>query len=56
MANPMSDTAVMAKFEVLAGRVLPEVRCRELCDFVMNLDVVPDARQLPALLALPTGS
>ncbi|NIH75414.1 MmgE/PrpD family protein [Brucella anthropi] len=56
MANPMSDAAVIAKFETLAGRVLPGERCRALCDFVMNLDMAPDARHLPVLLALPAKS
>ncbi len=51
--NPMSDAAVIAKFMALAGRVLPEERCREIRDFVMALDTIPDARRLPVLLSRP---
>lgn len=52
MANPMSDEAVIAKFMALAGRILPEARCLEICDFVMTLDAAPDAGRLKPLLTL----
>ncbi|WP_343314944.1 MmgE/PrpD family protein [Brucella sp. BE17] len=56
MDNPMSDSAVVAKFMALASRVLPESRCREIVDFVMNLEAASDAGRLPALLTLPVKS
>lgn len=55
MANPMSETAVIAKFMSLASRVLPDARCREIGDFVMNLDMASDAGNISDLLTLPVN-
>lgn len=52
MNNPMSDDAVIAKFMGLAARVLPQARCIEIRDYVMNLETADDVSQLAKLLAV----
>jgi 2-methylcitrate dehydratase PrpD len=50
-ANPMSDAAIMAKFEANATPVIGTDRARQACDLVWALEKVKDVRDLISLLA-----
>lgn len=51
--NPVLDADLRAKFDELAGCVLPAERSRTLAEAVMSLDSMPDARSLLPLLSVP---
>ena len=53
--NPVSDGQLMAKFDELAGLVLPESRRRDLAARVLRLETEKDARGVAALLAAETS-
>jgi 2-methylcitrate dehydratase PrpD len=48
--NPVSDAALIAKFEELGRMVLDPSAVRELCDSTLTLDEMPEARALVSLL------
>ena len=50
-ANPMSDTAIAAKFEANATPAIGKDRARQACDLVWELEKVKDVRDLILLLA-----
>jgi 2-methylcitrate dehydratase PrpD len=50
--NPMTDTELQEKFEVLAGSILPKGRVSEVFSFCMRLEQEKD---VGSLLALCTG-
>ena len=50
-ANPMSDSAIEAKFLANATRVIGAERARAACERVWALEKLPDMRELIALLA-----
>lgn len=49
--RPMSDAAIRAKFDSLAGMALPEAQAAAIAEFTLTLDRQSDCRALPALLA-----
>lgn len=49
--RPMTDAAIRAKFDSLAGMALPAPQVATLADFVLGLDAQPDCRPLARLLA-----
>jgi hypothetical protein len=49
--NPMSDTAIEAKFMANAAPVIRRERAEQARDFVLALEPQPDMRALIALLA-----
>jgi hypothetical protein len=49
--NPMSDTAIEAKFTANAAPVIGRERAEQTRDFVLTLETQPDMRALIALLA-----
>ena len=48
--RPMSDAAIRAKFDSLAGMVLPAPQAAGLADFVLGIEGQGDCRDLPGLL------
>lgn len=52
-ANPLSDSALRAKYRSLATRVLPADQARQLETICMALDEVADVRDVASLLSLP---
>ena len=46
----MSDAAIRAKFDSLAGMVLPVPQADGLADFVLGIEGQGDCRDLPGLL------
>lgn len=48
--RPMSDAAIRAKFDSLAGMVLPVPQADGLADFVLGIEGQGDCRDLPGLL------
>ena len=51
--RPMSDAAIRAKFDMLAGMALPAATAATLANFVLDLEAQGDCRDLPALLVSP---
>ncbi len=51
VANPMSDTAIEAKFLANATPVIGEARAKRVCEVVWVLETVGDMRELIGLLA-----
>ena len=51
--RPMSDAAIRAKFDMLAGMALPAATAARLADFILGLEAQGDCRDLPALLVSP---
>ena len=49
--NPMSDTAIEAKFMANATPVIGADRAKQAAEFVWSLEKQPDVRGLIALLA-----
>ena len=50
-SNPLSDTAIRAKFRDLATRSIPRDQAQHIERLVLALDEVPDVRVVTALLA-----
>lgn len=50
--NPLSRESVVAKFEALAGRVLPDDRAATLRDLVLALPKITDMREITGCLRL----
>lgn len=48
--RPMSDAAIRAKFDSLAGMALPPAATATLAEFVLEIGAQADCRDLPALL------